>query len=56
MIATNPRGRRARKTSFAPCALSSTLSFEFVGLNHGQLSDLRKRVIMAGDEPYTIDF
>jgi putative serine/threonine protein kinase len=29
---------------------------DLVELDHGQLSDLRKHVIMAGDMPYIIDF
>ena len=49
-------GTRGRTREVIHRLLNQCRKLDLVGLDHGQLSDLRKHVIMAGDEPYIIDF
>jgi putative serine/threonine protein kinase len=49
-------GTRGRVREILHRILNQCRKLDLVGLDHGQLSDLRKHVIMAGDEPYIIDF
>ena len=49
-------GTRRRTREVLHRLLNQCRKLDLVGLDHGQLSDLRKHVIMAGDEPYIIDF
>lgn len=49
-------GTRGRVREIIHRLLNQCRKLDLVGLDHGQLSDLRKHVIMAGDEPYIIDF
>lgn len=50
------KGTRARLREIVHVLLNQCRKLDLVGLDHGQLSDLRKHVIMAGDFPYIIDF
>jgi putative serine/threonine protein kinase len=49
-------GTRGRAREVLHLLLNQCRKLDLIGLDHGQLSDLRKHVIMAGDEPYIIDF
>jgi putative serine/threonine protein kinase len=49
-------GTRGRVREIIHRLLNQCRKLDLVGLDHGQLSDLRKHVITAGDEPYIIDF
>jgi putative serine/threonine protein kinase len=49
-------GTRARVREIIHLLLNQCRKLDLIGLDHGQLSDLRKHVIMAGDMPYIIDF
>lgn len=49
-------GTRGRVREIIHRLLNQCRKLDLVGLDHGQLSDLRKHVIMAGDAPYIIDF
>jgi putative serine/threonine protein kinase len=49
-------GTRGRIREVIHRLLNQCRKLDLVGLDHGQLSDLRQHVIMAGDEPYIIDF
>ncbi len=49
-------GTRARVREVLHRLLNQCRKLDLIGLDHGQLSDLRKHVIMAGDTPYVIDF
>jgi putative serine/threonine protein kinase len=49
-------GTRGRVREIIHRLLNQCRKLDLIGLDHGQLSDLRKHVIMAGDEPYIIDF
>jgi len=46
--------RRVREMSHA--ILNQCRKLDLIGLDHGQLSNLRKHVIIDGDTPYIIDF
>jgi putative serine/threonine protein kinase len=49
-------GTRGRAREILHLLLNQCRKLDLIGLDHGQLSDLRKHVIMAGDMPYIIDF
>lgn len=49
-------GTRDRVREIIHNLLNQCRKLDLIALDHGQLSDLRKHVIMAGDEPYVIDF
>jgi putative serine/threonine protein kinase len=49
-------GTRGRVREILHLLLNQCRKLDLVDLDHGQLSDLRKHVIMAGDMPYIIDF
>jgi len=49
-------GTRGRTREIVHLLLNQCRKLDLINLDHGQLSDLRKHVIMAGDEPYIIDF
>ena len=49
-------GTRGRAREIVHLLLNQCRKLDLVNLDHGQLSDLRKHVIMAGDIPYIIDF
>jgi putative serine/threonine protein kinase len=49
-------GTRGRAREIVHLLLNQCRKLDLIGLDHGQLSDLRKHVIMAGDTPYIIDF
>ncbi len=49
-------GTRSRAREIIHLLLNQCRKLDLIGLDHGQLSDLRKHVIMAGDTPYIIDF
>jgi putative serine/threonine protein kinase len=49
-------GTRARAREVLHLLLNQCRKLDLIDLDHGQLSDLRKHVIMAGDAPYIIDF
>ena len=50
------RGTRGRLREIIHKLLNQCRKLDLMGLDHGQLSDLRKHVIMSGDLPYVIDF
>lgn len=52
----NGVGTRARVREVVHVLLNQCRKLDLINLDHGQLSDLRKHVIMAGDVPYIIDF
>ena len=49
-------GTRDRAREVLHLLLNQCRKLDLIALDHGQLSDLRKHVIMAGDTPYIIDF
>jgi len=49
-------GTRGRAREILHLLLNQCRKLDLIDLDHGQLSDLRKHVIMAGDIPYIIDF
>lgn len=49
-------GTRGRAREVVHLLLNQCRKLDLINLDHGQLSDLRKHVIMAGDTPYIIDF
>lgn len=49
-------GTRRRTREIIHRLLNQCRKLDLIGLDHGQLSDLRKHVIMAEDVPYIIDF
>ena len=49
-------GTRGRIREIIHLLLNQCRKLDLINLDHGQLSDLRKHVIMAGDVPYIIDF
>ena len=49
-------GTRGRTREIVHLLLNQCRKLDLINLDHGQLSDLRKHVIMAGDVPYIIDF
>jgi putative serine/threonine protein kinase len=49
-------GSRARARSMLHRLLNQCRKLDIMGLDHGELSDLRKHVIVVGDEPWIIDF
>jgi putative serine/threonine protein kinase len=54
--ATTGRGSARRVREVAHALLNQCRKLDLIGLDHGQLSNLRKHVIIDGDTPYIIDF
>jgi putative serine/threonine protein kinase len=53
---TTGRGSARRVREVAHAILNQCRKLDLIGLDHGQLSNLRKHVIIEGDTPYIIDF
>jgi len=49
-------GRRGRARDVVHSLLNQCRKLDLLELDHGQLSDLRKHVIVEGETPYVIDF
>jgi putative serine/threonine protein kinase len=54
--ATKGRGSATKIREMAHAILNQCRKLDLIGLDHGQLSNLRKHVIIDGDTPYVIDF
>jgi putative serine/threonine protein kinase len=54
--ATNGMGTARKIRELAHALLNQCRKLDLIGLDHGQLSNLRKHVIIDGDTPYIIDF
>ncbi|MGH9918942.1 MAG: serine/threonine protein kinase [Nitrososphaerales archaeon] len=54
--AANGRGSARRVREMAHSILNQCRKLDLIGLDHGQLSNLRKHVIIDGETPYIIDF
>jgi putative serine/threonine protein kinase len=54
--ATTGRGSARRIRELAHALLNQCRKLDLIGIDHGQLSNLRKHVIIDGDTPYIIDF
>jgi putative serine/threonine protein kinase len=54
--AATGRGSARRVREMAHAILNQCRKLDLIGLDHGQLSNLRKHVIIDGDTPYIIDF
>jgi putative serine/threonine protein kinase len=50
------RGSAKRVRELAHALLNQCRKLDLIGLDHGQLSNLRKHVIIDGETPYIIDF
>lgn len=50
------RGRRERARQMIHAILNQCRKLDIIGLDHGELSDLRKHVVAVGDKPYILDF
>jgi putative serine/threonine protein kinase len=50
------KGTRLRVRNILHALFNQCRKLDLVNLDHGQLSDLRKHVIVVGDNPYIIDF
>jgi putative serine/threonine protein kinase len=50
------RGSARRVRELAHALLNQCRKLDLIGLDHGQLSNLRKHVIIDGETPYIIDF
>jgi len=50
------RGSASRVRGLAHVLLNQCRKLDLIGLDHGQLSNLRKHVIIEGETPYIIDF
>jgi putative serine/threonine protein kinase len=50
------RGSARRVREMAHAILNQCRKLDLIGLDHGQLSNLRKHVIIDGETPYIIDF
>jgi putative serine/threonine protein kinase len=50
------RGSAKRVRDVAHSLMNQCRKLDLVGLDHGELSNLRKHVIMEGETPYIIDF
>ncbi|HEV2389151.1 MAG TPA: hypothetical protein VGS04_00345, partial [Nitrososphaerales archaeon] len=50
------RGSARRVREMAHAVLNQCRKLDLIGLDHGQLSNLRKHVIVEGETPYIIDF
>jgi len=56
LTAVRGMGSRARVRKVMHSILNQCRKMDIVNLDHGQLSNLRKHVVIAGDEPTIIDF
>lgn len=54
--AARGRGSARRVREMAHAILNQCRKLDLIGLDHGQLSNLRKHVIVDGETPYIIDF
>jgi len=54
--ATQGRGSAKRMRELAHALLNQCRKLDLIGLDHGELSNLRKHVIIDGETPYIIDF
>jgi putative serine/threonine protein kinase len=54
--AATGRGSARRVRELAHALLNQCRKLDLIGLDHGQLSNLRKHVIIDGETPYIIDF
>jgi putative serine/threonine protein kinase len=54
--ATSGKGSAKRIRELAHSLLNQCRKLDLIGVDHGQLSNLRKHVIVDGDTPYIIDF
>jgi putative serine/threonine protein kinase len=54
--AAKGRGSARRVREMAHSILNQCRKLDLIGLDHGQLSNLRKHVIIDGETPYIIDF
>jgi putative serine/threonine protein kinase len=54
--AATGRGSARRVRELAHALLNQCRKLDLVGIDHGQLSNLRKHVIIDGERPYIIDF
>jgi putative serine/threonine protein kinase len=54
--AAKGRGSARRVREMAHAILNQCRKLDLIGLDHGQLSNLRKHVIIDGETPYVIDF
>jgi putative serine/threonine protein kinase len=54
--ATVGKGSARRLRELAHALLNQCRKLDLIGLDHGQLSNLRKHVIIDGETPYIIDF
>lgn len=54
--ATMGRGSAKRVRELSHALLNQCRKLDLIGLDHGQLSNLRKHVIVEGETPYIIDF
>ena len=54
--AAKGRGSARRVRGMAHAILNQCRKLDLIGLDHGQLSNLRKHVIIDGETPYVIDF
>jgi putative serine/threonine protein kinase len=54
--AAKGRGSARRVRGMAHAILNQCRKLDLIGLDHGQLSNLRKHVIIDGETPYIIDF
>ena len=54
--AATGRGSARRVREMAHAILNQCRKLDLIGLDHGQLSNLRKHVIIEGETPYIIDF
>lgn len=53
---TTGRGSAKRIRELAHALLNQCRKLDLIGIDHGQLSNLRKHVIIDGETPYIIDF
>ncbi len=54
--AATGKGSARRVRGMAHAILNQCRKLDLIGLDHGQLSNLRKHVIIDGETPYVIDF
>ena len=54
--ATAGKGSARRVREMAHAILNQCRKLDLIGVDHGQLSNLRKHVIIEGETPYIIDF
>ncbi len=54
--AASGRGRAMRVREMAHSVLNQCRKLDLIGLDHGELSNLRKHLLIEGETPYIIDF